>query len=110
MLTHRLGTEAFHASEDKPLDTAIDLLRSSTDHLDEAANLANDDLQIRKDRALAWQTLRERLKDRALAAETKGDDFVSQSNSWADQQAEDQYRAALEDLGMLARSRRTRSR
>jgi len=98
-LIHRLGMEAFHASEDKPLDTAIDLLRSSTDHLDEAANLANDDLQLRRDRALAWRTLRERQKDRALAAETKGDDFVSQSNSWADQQAEDQYRAALEDLG-----------
>ena len=71
-LTHRLGMEAFRASEGKPLDAAIDLLRTSTEHLDEAANLAPDDVQIRSDRDRAWQALRERLKDRAQAAENQG--------------------------------------
>jgi tetratricopeptide (TPR) repeat protein len=97
-LAHRLGMEAFHASEDKPLDPAIDLLRTSTEHLDEAANLALDDLQIRTDRDQAWQTLREKLKARAQEAETKADDFARPINQWANQQAEDLYRAALDDL------------
>ena len=98
-LAHRLGLEAFSASEGKSPDAAIDLLRTSTEHLDEAANLAADDLQVRRDRERAWQTLRERLKDRAQTSETKGDESARQSNSWAEQQAEDQYRAALDDLG-----------
>jgi hypothetical protein len=39
------------------------------------------------------------LKDRADAAEATGDEFVGQTNSWADDQAEAAYEAALHDLG-----------
>jgi uncharacterized damage-inducible protein DinB len=102
-LAHRLGLEAFNASEGKPSDAAIDLLRTSTEHLDEAANLAPNEVQIRNDRERAWRTLREQLKNRAQAAETKGDESLRQNNTWAEQQAEDQYRAALDDLGEARR-------
>ena len=102
-LTHRLGLQAFNSAEGKPLDAAIDLLRTSTEHLDEAASLAPDDPQIVKDRDRARQALRERLKDRAQAAEKKGDEFARQNNPWADPQAEDQYRSALEDLAEARR-------
>jgi len=98
LLTHRLGMEAFLAAENKPLDAAIDLLSTSTEHLDEAANLAPEDLQIISDRDRARQALRERLKERAQAAEKNGDEFAHQNNPWSDSQAEDQYRAALDDL------------
>jgi tetratricopeptide (TPR) repeat protein len=103
LLTHRLGMEAFRATDGKDLDTAIDLLRTSTGHLEEAANLSPEDLQIALDRTQVVQTLRQRLKDRAEAVETKGDDYVRQTNSWADDQAEAAYEAALQDLGDAGR-------
>ncbi len=97
-LIHRLGRQAFEAAQGKPLDTAIDLLRTRTEHLEEAVTLAAENPEIRSDRDQALQALRERLKERAEAAEKKGDELARQNNAWADPQAESQYRAALDDL------------
>ena len=102
-LTHRLGMEAFNASENKPIDDAIDLLKTSTEHLDEAASLTPEDRQITSDRDKARQALRDRLQERARTAEQKGDESARQNSPWADQQAEEQYRAALEDLAEARR-------
>jgi tetratricopeptide (TPR) repeat protein len=102
-LTHRLGMEAFRASEDKPIDDAIDLLKTSTEHLEEAASLTPEDRQISSDRDKARQALRDRLQERAGTAEQKGDESTRQNSPWADQQAEEQYRAALEDLAEARR-------
>jgi hypothetical protein len=98
LLAHRLGLEALQAADGQALDNAIQLLHTSTEHLDEAAHLAPTDAIIQKDREQAWRQLRERLKDRALAAETKADQSALQRNPWSDQQAEDDYRLALDDL------------
>ncbi len=98
-LLHRLGMESFTAAKDKPPDAAINLLRASIEDLNEAVTLAPADPEMRTDRDKAEQALRERLVERARRAETKGDDSARQTNSWADRNAEEQYRAALEDLG-----------
>ena len=102
-LTHRLGMEAFRAAENKPIDQAIELLQASTEHLEEAASLTPEDRQITSDRDKAREALRDRLQERARTAEQKGDESARQNNQWADQQAEDQYRAALEDLAEASR-------
>ena len=104
-LTHRLGKEAFDAAQDKPIDPAIDLLRVSTENLTEAATLAPDDQQILADRDKAGRALREKLRDRAQQAEAKGDESARQSNNWAERQAEDQYRSALDDLADARQAR-----
>ncbi len=98
-LTHRLGKEAFDAAQDKPIDPAINLLRTSTENLNEAATLAPEDQQILADRDKASQSLREKLRDRAQQAETKADEAARQTNAWAEREAEDQYHTALDDLG-----------
>ena len=102
-LTHRLGMEAFRAAENKPIDDAIELLKASAGHLEEAASLAPEDRQITSDRDKARQALRDRLQERAKTAEQKGDESALQNNPWADRQAEDQYRAALGDLAEARR-------
>lgn len=98
-LLHRLGTEAVAAARTQPVDAAIDLLRASTEDLNEAVTLAPADQEIRADRDKAEQTLRERLVARAAQAEAKGDEAARQTNAWADRDAEERYRAALQDLG-----------
>ncbi len=98
-LLHRLGSESFAAAQDKPLDPAINLLRTGTDNLNEAVTLAPADPAIRADLAATDQALRERLFERARQAETQADNSARQTNPWADRDAEESYRAALEDLG-----------
>jgi len=97
-LAHRLGLEALRSAQEKPLDEAIDLLRTATESLKEAVDLAPEDREINHDFRTATRALQEQLKQRAQNAENKGDESARQTNPWADQQAEDQYRAALEDL------------
>lgn len=99
LLLHRLGMEAFRASAGKSLDETIELLSTSHQHLQEASSLAPQDQEIARDYHLVSRSLRERLKQRAETEETKADDSARQTNSWAEQRAEEQYRAALEDLG-----------
>jgi tetratricopeptide (TPR) repeat protein len=101
-LTHRLGIEAFNAAQKQPLDTAIDRLHDSTENLKEAAALAPEDAAFRQDRDRAQQALRDRLMERARQAETQGDTAAAQRNQWADRNAEQSYRAALEDLATAA--------
>jgi tetratricopeptide (TPR) repeat protein len=103
-LLHRLGTEAFQAALNKPPDEAIDQLRGSLDHLEEATGLAPDEPVIRQDLDKALQVFRQRLLERAQKAESKGDQAAAQTNSWAEREAEDKYREALRDLADAHRS------
>jgi len=98
-LMHRLGAEAFHAAENKSLDEAINLLRNSTDFHQRAANLDPTNALLRAGYDQARRAFRERLKTRAEKSESKGDDLAKQTNPWTEQQAEDEYRSALEDVG-----------
>ncbi len=98
-LVHRLGMESFRAATNKPLDTEINLLRASTENLNEAVTLAPADRDLRADRDRADQALRARLLERARQAERRGDDSARQTQDWAERHAEEQYRASLEDLG-----------
>jgi tetratricopeptide (TPR) repeat protein len=77
-------------------------LRDSGENLDEAATLAPDDAEIRRDRDRAAQRLQEALLERATQAEKRGDESAQQKNAWADRTAEREYRAALEDLSEIA--------
>jgi tetratricopeptide (TPR) repeat protein len=99
VLLHRVGMEAFHASGGKSVDDTIELLSTSHEQLQEASSLSPTDPEIARDYQLISRTLRERLKHRAETAETKADESARETNSWAEQRAEEQYRAALEDLG-----------
>ena len=103
-LLHRLGTEAFQVALDKPPDEAIDQLRGSLDHLEEATGLAPDEPVIRQDLERALQAFRQRLLERAQKAEAKGDKAAAQTSTWADREAEDKYREALRDSADAHRS------
>lgn len=98
-LLQRLGREALDAAADQPLDAAIPLTRTSLDHLREALSLPVNAPGIRDDHARAANALVGRLGERARSSEHQGDNYVSQTNSWADLQAETSYHASLEDLG-----------
>lgn len=102
-LLHWLGMDTFRAAEHKPLDEAIDLLRDSTEQLERAVNLDRSEASLREDYEQVRRALRERLKARAEKAETKADELARQTNPWTEQQAEEAYRAALEDLGEARR-------
>jgi tetratricopeptide (TPR) repeat protein len=95
---HQLGLEAFQNATGKPDETAIPLLETATTTLTEAVPLAPQDAGLRADRDRAEQALRERLLARATAAENRGDQEARQRNTWAERQAEEQYRQALEDV------------
>ncbi|MBM3878894.1 MAG: hypothetical protein FJ387_04135 [Verrucomicrobia bacterium] len=103
-LTHRLGLELWQQAGLRPLDPAIDLLRTANERFVESQALAPLDRQIRTDRERGEVALREKLLERATQAETKGDEEVRRNNPWADAEAESQYRAALADLGEASRT------
>lgn len=102
-LLHRLGMDTFRAAEHKPLDEAIGLLRDSTEQLERAVFLDREAASMREDYEQVRRAFRERLKARAEKAETKADDLARQTNPWTEQQAEEAYRGALEDLGEARR-------
>lgn len=102
-LTHRLGKELFDKAEGEAPDAAIDLLRLSTAQLNEAVALAPQESAPRADRDRAENRLRQREVERAAQSEAKGDQLTQQNSSWADANAEQQYRHALEDLDDAAR-------
>lgn len=104
-LLHRLGNESFKAAADKPLDPAINLLRSSVENLVEATALAPTNAEMRQDRERSEKALLDKLRERALQAEAKGDQSAKTMNQWANREAEDQYRAAIEDLAEAQRPR-----
>ena len=97
-LLHRLGLESFRASEAKPRDEALNLLRQAVEQLDEAVSLAPQDEPLRLDRDRVRQVLREGFVARAAEGERRGDDDAKQGSAWSDRQAEGRYRDALEDL------------
>lgn len=98
-LTHRLGLELDRAAEQQPLDQAVDLLQTSLEYLEEAATLAPSDSQILADLSRVQASRRDRLLQRATKSEAQGDREAARQTSWADAQAEQAYRAALDDLG-----------
>jgi tetratricopeptide (TPR) repeat protein len=102
-LLHRLGLEAFNAATGKPDEAAIPLLETATLNLTEAVPLAPEDTVLRADRDRAENALRERLLARATAAEARGDEEAKQRNAWAERQAEEQYRRALDDVAAAQR-------
>lgn len=104
-LTHRLGMESYNNALSKPPDDSIEQLRASLEYLNEAVGLAPSDPPLRQDRDRAEQALRERLRDRAQRAETKGDEAAQPNSQWRDREAEDEYRAALEDLADAAHAK-----
>jgi tetratricopeptide (TPR) repeat protein len=101
-LLQRLGREAFDAADGQPLTDALNVLRDSTRHLDEAAEVAPNDHEIRADRDRATRRLQQTLLERAAQAEKRGDESASQKNAWADRAAEREYRAALDDLDEIS--------
>lgn len=102
-LTHRLGKELYDKAEGESLDAAIDLLRLSASQLNEAVALAPEETAPRADRDRAENRLRQREVERAAQSESKGDQLAKQNSSWADANAEQQFRRALEDLDDAAR-------
>lgn len=97
-LTHRLGLELARASEGKPIDAAIDLLRLSVTPLNEAVALAPTDRAIRDDRDRVVATLERLLAERAAQSEAAGDRDVARNSEWSDPGAAERYQAALDDL------------
>lgn len=97
-LLHRLGNELVREAETKPVDPAIDLLRTGVENLREAAAIGPDEPAVRNDRERAETRLRQRLLERAGREEAKGDEAARPRSSWSDAEAEFRYRAALEDL------------
>lgn len=97
-LLDRLGMDTFRAAESKPMDQAIELLRDSVEQLERATVLQPDDGEIAAHYKQASRALRERLQSRAEKSERKADDLVKQNNSWSEEQAEEDYQLALQDL------------